>query len=178
MDTPSQHALIAPFEIGRTYWLPSYSPRLVVEPCPVCAGSKHVTVLAPAEQFIVDCDGCGLGYLGPQGTVNVYHYEPYAAPFVIGKVVRVEGEQWTVESMARAQAVFDTLCETQPEALEKSKAAYLAQEERNADSRRHRRKGVSKAAWTVRYHGDAIKKLERELAFHRGKLGLLKGEQK
>ena len=177
-QSPAGHALIAPFEIGRTYWLPSHSPRHVIESCPVCAGSKFVTVLAADEKFVVECDACGLGYQGPQGVVGVYHYDPHADPFVIARVVRVEGDEWTVESMAGMQAEFGRLCETQPEALAKSQAACLAQAEHNMRQRDHRRKGVKKAAWTVRYHTDAIKKLERELAYHRGKVGLLKADQK
>jgi len=165
------HTLTMPFEIGATYWLPSTSPRCEVEPCPVCSGSKHVTVLAGSETFVVDCDACGLGYKGPQGTVSVYHYDPHAEPFTIAGVVRMDDDGWTVKSTDLKQARFNTLCTTEEAALDVSKAAYLAQEEHNMRQRGHRRKGVSKATWTVRYHTEAIKKLERELAYHRGKIG-------
>jgi hypothetical protein len=166
----SEHTLTAPFQLGDTYWLPSTSPRHVVEACPVCAGTKVVTVLAGAERFVVECDACGLGYQGPQGTVGVWRYEPHAAPFIIASVTRLDAEGWTVKSTAGEQARFKTLCATEGDALAASKAACIAQEEHNMRQRNHRRKGVSKTTWTVRYHSDAIKKLERELAYHRSKL--------
>ena len=162
--------MAVPFEIGDTYWLPSHLPRSKMEACPVCAGTKAVTVLAGDERFVVECDGCGLGYEGPQGVVRVYHYDPHAEPFTIARVARLDDEGWTVESTTGACALFKALCATEADALAVSKAAYLAQEEHNMRQRGYRRKGVSKAAWTVRYHNDAIKKLERELAYHRGKL--------
>lgn len=164
------NTLTMPFEIGTTYWLPSRSPRQETVPCPVCAGSKVVTVLAGEEKFAVECDACGLGYRGPQGTVTEYHYDPHAVSFTIASVVRLDDDGWSVKSTDGAQARFRDLRETEAEALDVSKAAYLAQEEHNMRQRRHRRKGVSKATWTVRYHTDAIKKLERELAYHRGKI--------
>ena len=164
------HTLVAPFAIGSAYWLPSHSPRCVMEACPVCAGTKVVTVLAGEEKFVVDCDGCGLGYQGPQGVVSVYHYDPHAELFTIERVVRLDDAGWSVESTGGKHARFCDLCATEEEALGVSKAAYLAQEEHNMRQRHHRRKGVSTATWTVRYHTDAIKKLERELAYHRGKL--------
>ena len=163
-----------PFTIGKMYWLPSHSPRHVMEACPVCAGTKVVTVLAPDEEFVVDCDACGLGYQESQGVVGVYHYDPHAEPFTIAKVVRMDDQVWSVESTTGQCAAFKTLCATEADALAVSKAAYLAQEERNMRQRDHRRKGVSKATWTVRYHIDAIKKLERELAYHRGKVSAAK----
>ena len=170
MSEPT-NVLTMPFTIGNTYWLPSHSPRHVMEACPVCVGAKIVTVLAPEEKFVVECDACGLGYQGPQGVVSVYHYDPRAVPFTIAKVVRMDDQGWSVESTEGQYAVFKTLCATEEEALIVSKAAYAAQEEHNMRQRDHRRKGVSKATWTVRYHTDAIKKLERELAYHRGKVG-------
>lgn len=165
------HTLTTPFEIGATYWLPSTSPRCEVEPCPVCAGTKSVTVLAAAEEFVVDCDGCGLGYKGPQGTVSVYHYDPHAEPFTIAEVVRLDDDGWSVKDAAGKVTRFRDLRETEQDALAVSKAAYLTQEEHNMRQRGHRRKGVSKATWTVRYHTEAIKKLERKLAYHRSRIG-------
>ena len=163
--------LTIPFAIGETYWLPSHSPRHVMEACPVCAGAKVVTVLAPDVKFVVACDACGLGYQGSQGVVGVYHYDPHAEPFTIAKVVRMDDQGWSVESTTGQYAAFKALCATEDDALAVSEAAYLAQEEHNMRQRDHRRKGVSKATWTVRYHTDAIKKLERELAYHRSKVG-------
>lgn len=170
MSETMAHTLVAPFTIGDTYWLPSTSPRHEIEPCPVCAGTKFVTVLAGAERFVVECDVCGLGYHGPQGTVGIYHYDPHAEAFTVASVVSMRDGEWTVKSTTGTEAVFHRLCATEAEALMQSKAAYLAQEDHNMRQRGHRRKGVSKATWTVQYHRNAIKKLERELAYHRGKI--------
>lgn len=163
--------LTAPFQIGATYWLPSCSPRSTEEPCPVCQGAKVVTVCTSLENFTVDCEACSLGYMHPQGTVTEYHYDPHAEPFIIAEIVRVDAEGWTVKSRLGRKERFALLCETEAEALDVSKAAYLAQEDRNMQARTHKRQGAGKAAWTVRYHNDAIKKLERELAYHRSKIG-------
>ncbi len=163
--------LTLPFKIGDMYWLPSRSPRQTIEPCPVCKGTKMVTVLSGDERFDMECDACGLGYKGPRGTVTEWHYDPHVEPFTIDSIVRMDGDEWTVKSVTGGQAVFSILCATEAEALDVSAKAYVAQEEENTRRRRYRRKGVSKAAWTVRYHQDAIKRLERELAYHRGKIG-------
>lgn len=170
MSESKMHTLTAPFQIGDVYWLPSTLPRNETIPCPICAGEKVVTVLAAAEHFRVECDACGLGYEGPRGWVTEWHHDPHAVPFTIAEVVRVDGDTWTVKSSAGLEARFSDLRTTEEGALATSADAYRKQEERNMSQRRHRRKGVSKAAWTVRYHTDAIKKLERELAYHRSKI--------
>ncbi len=166
--------LDTPFEIGQEYWMPLSTPREVTVPCPICAGQRHVTViLGDGEHVSVDCDGCGSGFAGPKGTITEWDQTPGAVSFVIGYVESLYSNRWTLKSRDGKTSDFADLCTTEAEAVACSMKRCADQQEHNLMQGRHRRRGLSKAAWTIRYHRQCIRDLERQLVWHRAKVGIL-----
>jgi hypothetical protein len=166
----------APFEIGQLFWLPVPHPRPVMVVCPICAGHKRVVViLGSGEQVSVDCDGCGLGYQGPQGQILEYEHEPIAQPFVVASVERYrEPDEWYLHSTTNQSSYFKDLRATEAEALTDAAKRAESFALQQMDRRGYRKSGLKKAAWTVRYHRECIKEYERKIAWHRAHIEVAK----
>lgn len=161
----------APFEIGQTFWIASHIPRQGTIPCPICLGRRVVVVLIGEDERVdVDCEACGVGYEGPKGTITEWTWTPGAEPFVIKDIVSMSGASWRVRSAGNVQADFDTLYQTEADALAASAVRCDANHEGNMMRRRHRKQGVSKATWAIQYHRKCIADAERQIAWHRSKL--------
>jgi hypothetical protein len=159
-----------PFAIGDVKWLPAHQPRKVEVPCPVCFGNLSVVVtLGNGEEFAVLCEGCGLGFNGPQGTIQQYEYEPAAIRFEIARVESMHGTRWRVGSVAGGSANYDELVETEEEALAISRQKCADHQEANMRSLQRTRDGSRRLTWSVRYHNEKIADLERQLEWHRAK---------
>lgn len=162
---------LVPFAIGDVKWLPAHQPRKVEVPCPVCFGQRSVVVtLGNGEQFTVPCDGCGLGFNGPQGTVQQYEYEPLAIRFEIARVESMHDTRWWVGSVAGGSSSYADLVETKEEALAISQQKCIDQQEANMRSLQRTRSGAQRLTWSVRYHREKIADLENQLAWHRAKV--------
>ncbi len=160
-----------PFEIGQEWWLPVAHPRQIEVPCPVCFGNLAVEViLGNGERVGVPCDGCGHGFDGPRGVIEEWSHEPSAQKFVIAEVSSMHGGRWALNSVTGAYAQFEDLKRTEAEAMAQAVQNAAAQEESNMRSRQRTRKNVQKSTWSVRYHREQIKDLERQLLWHRGKI--------
>lgn len=166
-----------PFEIGDVYWRAIGTPRQETVPCPVCAGNRRFDViLGSGEQLSVECDGCGAGYEGPRGVINEWRTQPVAQRFEIASIesyrMAHDGftEEWRVRSKEGDSAYLADLHATEDEAFAAAAKEAQAIEERNLAARKRKRRDTSKAGWTVRYHREQIKGLERQIARHRGKI--------
>ncbi len=173
-NTNDEGPLNPPFTVGEVWWLPSHAPNKITVPCPVCAGQRRVTlILGDGEHVSLHCDGCGIGFDGPRGVIEEYSYEPQVVPFPIASIVRFDSDsdryRWTVRSDTGATADFSDLCMTESEAMAVASANALAQEERNMETRQRKKKNA-RGGWTVRYHREQIKDLERQLAWHSDKV--------
>lgn len=165
------HTIDTPFTIGQQFWAPVTYPEKITLPCPVCFGSLVVTVvLGNDERIGVPCEACGKGFGGPQGTIEEYEHAPGAKPFVIAAVKSLWDHRWTVESEDGQSRNFDELCATEAEALAVSVKRMAEQHERNMQSRQHRRKNTKEATWSIRYHREQIKDLERQIAWHQSRI--------
>jgi len=159
-----------PFAIGDVKWLPAHQPRKVEVPCPVCFGNLFVIVtLGNGEEFAVQCEGCGLGFNGPQGTIQQYQYEPSAIHFEIARVESMHDTRWRVSSVTGGSANYNELVETEEEALAISRQKCADQQEDNMRSLQRTRAGAQRLTWSVRYHNDKIADLERQLEWHLAK---------
>ena len=163
-----------PFQIGQTLWSARTAPQQVTVPCPVCQGALAVVVICGEDRFAVPCEGCGLGFNGPQGTITEYEHLPAAVEFVIAEVTAMHQGRWSLRSETGAGAQFDDLHQTEAEALAASVIACAANYERNMQTRQHKRKNVKQATWAVRYHRERIKDLERQIQWHQSRLGVAK----
>ena len=160
-----------PFEIGETYWAPIGSPEKMTIPCPVCFGQLAVTVvLGDGERVGVPCEACGKGFDGPQGTIEVWEHTPSARRFVIDRVKSMWDDRWTVESEDGQTRDFSELHETEAEAFAVAVEHVRMQHERNMRTYQRRRRDVANATWSIRYHREQIKDLERQIAWHTGRI--------
>ncbi len=161
-----------PFEIGKTYWLPRWHPEKIQVPCPVCYGNRVLAVtLGNGESVEVECDGCGLGFEGPRGFVHEYSYEAKVLPFTVKEINSMHGGTWWLQSVEGDTAQWDTLCDTQ--ALGMAKSLEVLQTQLDENTRRSTalsKQALKKVGWTVRYHEDIIRDLEKKIGWHRAKV--------
>ena len=163
----------APVQIGQVVYRArawSYGDKRV--PCPVCFGQMFVTlILGNGEHVKVECDGCGLGFNGPQGFVNAPCPGSSVTPLSVAGFVQ-DGRGWEIIDTNNSRHRWgEEAFATEAEA-EARRAALFAEALRDAAEAgerqaRHKRKGLT---WKVRYHRDCIKRAERELAYHSRKL--------
>lgn len=175
-------AVEVPFEIGSTWWKPIVTPTRKEVPCPVCCGNRAVVViLGDGEQVGVECDACGRGAERPRGVVTTYSYSADAQEVRILRLVgfQLVGEEkaprWRVEveseGCVNRELDFAELRATRGEAMDESVATMDRLAEEAAASRAAIKKDrLGRYAWSVAYHRDQIKELERSLAWHRAKL--------
>jgi ribosomal protein S27E len=159
-----------PFEIGQNYWAPRHHAELVTLPCPACKGTRIVAIVYGDEHVSVDCEACGKGFEGPQGTITEYDFTPKAERFVIASVDSLYNGRWSVRSETGQTSNFDELCETEEAALAISAVKCAEQHESNMRSRMHGRSRAANATWSVSYHKKCIVDLERQLAWHTARI--------
>lgn len=160
-----------PFELGKQYWCPKLHPIQDKVTCPICAGHLTVMVtLGDGQRVVVPCDACGLGYDGPRGWIREYSYEPQAERFIPSTVSSMSGGSWWLLSEAGESHAWSDCYATEEEAMAESRKRMAEIAERNHQSRCHRKKALSKTAWSIRYHREQIKDLERQIAWHQSKI--------
>lgn len=161
----------APFEVGQRWWAPKVYPTQVVLPCPVCFGQLAVTVvLGDGEEIGVPCEACGRGFDGPRGTIVEYDHAPAVDEFIIAGVKSMHGGRWWLVSTAGAEANFEDLRASESEAMVESARRCAENHERNMQSRQHKRRATANATWSIQYHRKCISDLERQIAWHQGRL--------
>ena len=63
------------YKIGETVWVGQWESRKERVPCPICFGTKVVTlILGDGTAVELDCKYCDNGFMGPQGHVVESHY--------------------------------------------------------------------------------------------------------
>lgn len=164
--------LTTPFAIGDTLYHPGRGSRQVTIPCPVCAGKLAIVVeLGSGERVGVPCDGCGHGFEGPRGTITEWVWEPAVRPFVIDEIVSFsQHDGWRVKDPTGDVCDFNDLFTSEFEAFAASTEACRRQHESNMQSRQHKRGNVQRQGWSIQYHRQQIKDLERQIAWHRSKV--------
>jgi hypothetical protein len=172
-------AMNMPFAIGDETWLPAPASQQVRVECPACRGTRVITFLyggnVDPERVNMPCEACGLGFDGPRGYIEEWVSQPGATKYVIAEVMGMrsrDGEtEWEVRSTEGRTAYFKDLCATEAEALAKSSEMCNEQEERNMLTRQRHKAGVKKHSWSALYHKQQIKDLERQIAWHRSRIG-------
>ena len=163
----------APFEIGQdvfTVYATAYSQITV--PCPICFGKLFVTlILGNGEHQPIECDMCGKGYEGPQGTtISHAPFSKVSAGVVTGLSCGSRG--WTIEVNETRYVLDDALVFlTQEEAEARrvvlhEKVRHEAQimDERNLT---YKKKGH---AWKAGYHRAEAAENKRRMEWHLNKL--------
>lgn len=165
------HSVETPFAIGQELWAPASYPEKVRVSCPVCFGTLAVIVeMGDGERVGVPCEACGKGYQGPQGFVEEWEYTPSARKFVVAGVKSMHDTRWWLVSEDGQERGFHELYPTEAEALAVSQQQSAEHHERNMQTRQRKRKDTKEATWSVRYHRDNIKDLERQIAWHQSRI--------
>jgi hypothetical protein len=143
-----------PFEIGQKIYVPWASAYLCeMVQCPICFGKKSVTlILGNGEHVPVECEGCGLGYNGPQGTIQARAPASGVRDEIISGMT-LRGGEWIFEvghERINSRDIFTDL------ALAEAKRAELHAEAE------------------ARYHREQIARCEQTLAWHKAKLSVAK----
>jgi hypothetical protein len=160
-----------PFQIGQKIFVPwatAHSQKTVQ--CPICAGKKSVTlILGSGEHVPVECGGCGLGYDGPQGTVNVWEPDSGVREDTI-RGIKLLGDQWIFSAQRESLKEWEVYTAPEPAEMRR-KELYLEAEEQAKRSFESQFKEKKKHhGWSVAYHRSGIQRLEKSLAWHRAKL--------
>ena len=163
-----------PFAFGqKVYVAHADSWQQSTVPCPMCAGKLFVTlILGSGEQTPVECDFCGHGYEGPRGVATVHGPASSVREVVVTGMVDEGAGDWRVEGYCVHERLREgNVFATREEAEARAAVLFVeaeAQAQRNFESQfEHKKKSLT---WTVGYHRNQIKSIERQLEWHRAKL--------
>lgn len=168
-----------PVGIGQTIFVAqawTYGTHIV--PCPVCYGQLFVRIiLGNGETVTVECDACGKGFSGAQGTVD----EPCAGSSVTPKIVEgvlLDGG-WKILSdhnqFRWGEHAFASEEEAEARRVVLFAQALVDAAESAERQRTYKRKGPT---WSVHYHRNCLKKAERDVAYHSAKLSDARARQR
>lgn len=170
--------MTAPFKVGDRVWVARYGSTETRVPCPVCFGTKAVTlILGNGEQMRLECDYCAKGYGLPQGTIAGVEYAPRAEERVIDRVSvsATDVEYQSDCTIFRAPDVFAT----EAEALARAAViAVQAEAERNARLEAAKEHAMKSYSWNAGYHMREAKELRERAERHERKAALCKAKAK
>ena len=161
-----------PFEIGQRVFVATASPYHQVEvPCPICFGKRIVKLeLGNGEIQPVECDYCGKGFGGPRGVVKEY---TVSSAVIEGEVTGVTNRygEWKIDCN-HCSYDLNTIFTSREDAeaqrvLLHAKAEELVKKNYETQFKTN----AKQSTWTIGYHKNCIKSLEKQMAWHRQKLG-------
>ena len=121
---------------------------------------------------MLPCEACSTG-LGSsaRGEIEQWLYMPGAVLFEIAEIRSMYGGRWTLRSTTGVDHEYHDLYQTEAEALSVSTQRAHEQYERAMQSMQYKKGNAKRVSWSVLYHQQKIKDLERQIAWHRGALG-------
>lgn len=162
-----------PVEFGTTYYVPRHMAVQKQIPCPVCAGKREVELIdGYGVSWMVDCEACGRGYEGSQGTITEYVCEPAAVPFTPVKLSSMHGEDsiYVADLLGEIQNVKNLFADRAEAEAQSKKLMEAWQEDNHKRSAHIGTRAKTNAAWSVRYHNECIKKAQRQIEWHLSKV--------
>lgn len=158
------------FQIGDQVWRAATLTRPVQYTCLECAGAGFITViLGDQTRVTIQCECCKRGHLGSDGTHQKFsHYEAAEVGTIGGVEVDGDSFEYRIPSgtggswcMKEADLFLD-------EASASVRAQELAAERTRMESELRCRKYKEDRswAWNVKYHRDAIRRAQDDIARH------------
>ena len=138
--------------------------------CPDCFGKLRLTVILGNGEYIsIECAGCSAGYEPPRGYVVVYEASAQIQEMTISGIEVSQDEPAKYRSLCYSLKE-ENLFRTKEEA--DVRAQQLADEHTKEEKDRFNRKEKDTRtwAWNARYHRECIKRAEKDLVYHQGKL--------
>lgn len=164
------------FEIGQTVFMVEYGRREHFVTCPDCLGSKHVlVVLGDGTEITIECGGCDPGGLEPsRGVIKQYSYEnTYRKHKVTGVKVSTSGVEYELDNYGNGSyynAAAKDVFLTQEDAIAAGLVRKLEHEVAENKRLMGKTRDEKSWKWNATYHRSCIKKLERELEYHKSKV--------
>ena len=173
------------WDVGEWAWAARSGQEQVRETCPVCFGKFNVMlVLGDGSECILECDYCGKGYTGPQGSVLEYRYVVKAEKVLITqKEVRFTGEAGIAVTYHSGHWYFDDkdnkLFETEEEAKRRAEEICAEENLRQLKCMEHGKNYAKKnLSWQAGYHKRMVEDAERTAAYHRAKARFIQSRMK
>jgi hypothetical protein len=172
------------FKINDKVWVAHFNHHEQIQvPCCVCYGTKKVILrLGNGDEVELPCDYCGKGNFGiPTGYEIEYQPESFPIQIVInGMEVKITSKGEEVEYWSGAENCHYIYNEskvfaTEEEAKAKSeelKQEWLEQERSRIDYLKADAK--KNFAWNAGYHLRYVKRLEKDIEYHKEKAKLCK----
>ncbi len=163
-------------KIGNTVWLAICGTENITITCPCCYGRKKVKVILGNGEIVeVPCESCGLGYSGPQGTINEYKWVARVEQSIISEISgRDTIEGFKIDSIycgysenknyfSDTTDIFNTKEEAEQRCLEK-----IAEHDKEVEQRLKwsKERATKSYAWHVRSHLKEARECERRLKWH------------
>ena len=164
------------FKIGDNVFMARYDKVENFVTCPDCGGSKRIRVLLHDDTEIsIACGGCDPGgYEPPTGRIKQYAYTVFASPYTVtGVKITSDDVSYELNNFGGAaywSADKKDLFATVPEAVACGEIQKLAHEADENKRLMAKTKDAKSWAWNATYHRQCIKRLERDLEYHRSKV--------
>ena len=169
-------SLELPVKPGDVLWLAEHNSYLKTEKCSVCCGHKSVWVRnIEGDEYEVRCEACGKGYEDVPGVEQYWAYDARATRFEVSEIKSVEFTEGSpkiyVESTGGRRAYVHELYTTEENALMASQISMDRLVRSNMAARLSAKKSrLPEHAWSVRYHGDCIRRAQKEIEWHSTRL--------
>ena len=175
------------FKLGDTVYSVRYDRTEKMITCPDCLGSARVKVtLGTGEEIMVECGGCDPGgYQGSTGRIKQYDYASrITAHTVTGinlqrddveyQLDRFDGSSYSTGTERGDYPVFATKEDA------KVRCEELRQKHEDEENKRllAKTKNPKTWSWNATYHRQQIKRLERDIEYHRSKVEICKSHVK
>lgn len=161
------------FALGQAAYHATWDSEPSTYPCPECGGTKTLTVILwDGAQHIIECEGCNSGFESPRGYLTVYNRHPRTEVVTITGVNTSRGElEYCCQGDHETWGVKEEdLWPTQEEALVRAvEMSRQADEDERAQIDR-KEKPERSWSWHVHYHRNCIRRAEKDIVYHSGKL--------
>ena len=170
------------YNVGDSVWFAYYDMTTVEKTCPVCFGTKEVTlILGDNEGVVLPCDYCGRGLDNPRGFITEYEYVARAKTVIITKI---QTETDTVGETRKYYldghfADINDLFESEEEALARCNHKIEHQQlEESTRAERLKADHLKSYGWNAGYHLHQAQEHLRKADYHKQKARLCKERAK
>lgn len=173
------------FQIGQKVFKGIYERHDTFVTCPDCSGTKHVkVVLGDGTEILIECGGCDPGGYQPStGAIKQYVYEARAKTHLVtGVKLTADEVEYELDKTENYGSYFTgneaEVFATKEEAM--AHANELKSQFEEAENKRlmAKTKDSRSWAWNATYHRNCIKRLEKELEYHRSKVTICSAHAK
>jgi hypothetical protein len=173
-------------KIGDTAYVPRTKQSEVKKECPVCCGTKQVTLIfGNGDSCVLPCENCKIGYEGPFGYITEYEFSPGAEVITITGIdteQTKDGEKTTYRHGSEncwANYEAGNVFETQEEAVAKSLELKVAQEKEQSERAFYIKMDKNKSySQNAGYHLRQAKRDMEQVEYHERMAVLCKSKAK